>query len=162
MKKGKRRRNVPKMNLKLSIYESKNRETGKIYYTPPGYCWLQQDFWVLCYEYPPYNLWSYESYNLYGTFARMPSKSPLRDDWKFQNGCFFGKVPNGLWPPPPSFSENYIADFPTKMRQKCVCSLWRECYNINVLYDPISHEMHVVQQFNMVIGWKTYPEMTLL
>ena len=54
--------------------------------------------------------------------------------------------------PPPSFSENYIADFATKMRQKCVCSLWRECYNINVLYDPISHEMHVVQQFNMVIG----------
>ena len=53
---------------------------------------------------------------------------------------------------PPSFSENYIADFATKMRQKCVCSLWRECYNINVLYDPISHEMHVVQQFNMVIG----------
>ena len=22
----------------------------------------------------------------------------------------------------------------------------------------ISHEMHVVQQFNMEIGWKTYPE----
>ena len=82
-----------------------------------------------------------------------PNKnSALRDDWKFQNGCFFGKVPNGLCPPPPSFSENYIADFPTKIRQKCVCSLWRECYNINVLYDPISHEMHVVQQFNMVFG----------
>ena len=30
-------------------------------------------------------------------------------------------------------------------RQKCVCSLWLDCYNI-------SHEMHVVQQFNMVIG----------
>ena len=30
---------------------------------------------------------------------------------------------------------------------------------ITVLYDPISHEMHVVQQFNMV---KTYPEKTLL
>ena len=65
---------------------------------------------------------------------------------------FFRK--SSKWPltPPPSFSENYIADFATKMRQKCVCSLWRECYNINVLYDPISHEMHVVQQFNMVIG----------
>ena len=23
-----------------------------------------------------------------------------------------------------------------------------------VLYDPISHEMHVVKQFNVVIGWK--------
>ena len=43
-------------------------------------------------------------------------------------------------------------------QQKCVCSLWRDCY---VLYDPISHEIHVVQQFNMVIGWKTYPEKTL-
>ena len=52
---------------------------------------------------------------------------------------------------PPSFSENHIADFATKLRQKCVCSLWRDCC---VLYDPISHEMHVVQQFNMVIGWK--------
>ena len=41
-------------------------------------------------------------------------------------------------------------------RQKCVCSFWRDCY---ILYDPISHEMHVVQQFNMV---KTYPEKTLL
>ena len=34
-------------------------------------------------------------------------------------------------------------------RQKCVCSLWRDCY---ILYDHISHEMHVVQQFNMEIG----------
>ena len=25
----------------------------------------------------------------------------------------------------------------------------------------ISHEMHVVQQFNMEIGWKTYPEKTI-
>ena len=34
-----------------------------------------------------------------------------------------------------------------------------------VLYDPISHEMHVVQQFNMVLplNWlKTYPKKTLL
>ena len=54
--------------------------------------------------------------------------------------------------PAPLFLENHIADFATKLRQKCVCSLWRDCYNINVLYDPISHEMHLVQQFNMVIG----------
>ena len=72
-----------------------------------------------------------------------------------------GSLYNGLWPPP-SFSENHIADFATKLRQKCVCLLWQDCYNINVLYDPISHEMHLVQQFNMVIGWKTYPEKTLL
>ena len=44
------------------------------------------------------------------------------------------------------------------LRQKCVCSLWRDCY---ILYDHISHEMHVVQQFNMEIGWKTYPEKTI-
>ena len=50
--------------------------------------------------------------------------------------------------PPPRFRKIILQIF----RQKCVCSLWRECYNINVLYDPISHEMHVVQQFNMVIG----------
>ena len=29
--------------------------------------------------------------------------------------------------------------------------IWRDIY---VLYDPISHEMHVVQMFNMLIGWK--------
>ena len=28
------------------------------------------------------------------------------------------------------------------LRQNCICSLWRDCC---VLYDPISHEMHVVQ-----------------
>ena len=63
---------------------------------------------------------------------------------------------------PPSFSENHVALFATKLRQKCVCSVWRDCC---VLYDPISHEMHVVQQFNMVLplNWlKTYPKKTLL
>ena len=52
--------------------------------------------------------------------------------------------------PPPSSLVNHIADFETKLRQKCVCSLWQDCC---VLYDLISHEMHVVQQFNMVLGW---------
>ena len=84
----------------------------------------------------------------------------LRDVWPYQNGWIFGKIPNGLWPPL-IFGKSYCG-FRDKMRQKCVCSLWRDFYNINVLYDPISHEMHVVQQFNMVIGWKTYPEKTLL
>ena len=36
--------------------------------------------------------------------------SCLREASPFQNGWIFGKVPNGLWPPP-SFSENHIADF---------------------------------------------------
>ena len=48
--------------------------------------------------------------------------------------------------PPPHFWKIILRI----LRQKCVCSLWRDCYY--VLYDPISHEMHVVQQFNMVIG----------
>ena len=88
-------------------------------------------------------------------FGKPPKNklAKLREGWRLQNWWIFGKVPNGLWPPP-SFSENHIADFATKLWQKCVCSLWRDCYNIKVLYDPISHEMHVVQQFNMVIGWK--------
>ena len=66
---------------------------------------------------------------------------------------------------PPSFSEIHIVEWILRQkcvisRQKCVCSLWRECYILN---DPISHEeMHVVQQFNMIIGWKTYPEKTFL
>ena len=34
----------------------------------------------------------------------------LRDAYPFQNGWIFGKVPNGLWPPP-SFSESYVAIF---------------------------------------------------
>ena len=63
---------------------------------------------------------------------------------------------------PLSFSENHIADFASKLWQKWVCSLWWNCC---VLYDPISHEMHVVQQFNVVLPlhWlKTYPKKTLL
>ena len=40
--------------------------------------------------------------------------------------------------PPPSFSESYVADFATKLWQKCVSSLWRDYC---VLYDPISHEL---------------------
>ena len=35
----------------------------------------------------------------------------IRDGWLYQIGGFFGKIPNGLWSPPPSFSENYIANF---------------------------------------------------
>ena len=64
--------------------------------------------------------------------------SLLRNRWPYKNGWIFGKIPN-------------------------ICNI---C-NIATfaLYDPISHEMHVVQQFNMVLSlnWlKTYPKKTLL
>ena len=62
---------------------------------------------------------------------------------------------------PPIFGKSYCG-FRDKIATKVRMFIMGDCYNINVLYDPISHEMHVVQQFNMVIGWKTYPEMTLL
>ena len=66
-----------------------------------------------------------------------------------------------LTPPPHHFRKIILRISRQKCvisRQKCVCSLWRDCY---ILYDHISHEMHVVQQFNMEIGWKTYPEKTI-
>ena len=72
------------------------------------------------------------------------------------------QLKNTLYDDMMTFSENHVALFATKLRQKCVCSVWRDCC---VLYDPISHEMHVVQQFNMVLplNWlKTYPKKTLL
>ena len=52
---------------------------------------------------------------------------------------------------PPSFSESYIAIFATKLLKKVHMFTWRDCC---VLYDPISHEMHEVQMFNIVIGRK--------
>ena len=39
----------------------------------------------------------------------------LRDDFTNQNGWIFGKVPNGNWHSPQSFSENHFADFAAKM-----------------------------------------------
>ena len=57
------------------------------------------------------------------------------------------KFQTAFEPPPPHFRKVILRI----SRQKCVCSLWRDCW---VLNDPISNEMHVVQQFNMVIGWK--------
>ena len=58
---------------------------------------------------------------------------------------FLEKFQTAFDPTPSSFSENHIADFATKVRM----FIWRDC---RVLYDPISHEVHVVQQFNMIIG----------
>ena len=56
-----------------------------------------------------------------------PISLRLRDGWHHQNGLIFGKIPNGLWPPP-SFSENYIADFATKVRMfimaGLLCIIW--------------------------------------
>ena len=60
-----------------------------------------------------------------------------------------------LLTPPPHFRKIILRI----SRQKCVCSLWRDCC---VLYDPISHDIHAIQQFNMIIGRKTYPEKTPL
>ena len=63
--------------------------------------------------------------------------------------CFFAPFPKfqTAFAPPPHFRKIILQI----SRQNCVCSLWRDCCE---LCDPISHEMHVVQQFNMVIGWK--------
>ena len=60
------------------------------------------------------------------------------------------------------FLEKFQTAFDPPNPSPCVCSLWRDCC---VFYDPIFHEMHVVQQFNMVLplNWlKTYPKKTLL
>ena len=51
-------------------------------------------------------------------------KWAIREASPFQNGWIFGKVPNGLWPPP-SFSENHIADFLKS------CTAWK---TIHVVY----------------------------
>ena len=81
------------------------------------------------------------------------SKVSFRDRWRHQMDEFSEKFQTA------SHFRKIILRI---SRQKCVCSLWRDCC---VLYDPISHEMHVVQQFNMVLplNWlKTYPKETLL
>ena len=42
-------------------------------------------------------------------------RTSLRGDWILQNGCFFGKLPNGLDPPPVLFWKlHYTALKPTK------------------------------------------------
>ena len=50
--------------------------------------------------------------------------------------------------PPLIFGKLYCG-FRDKIVTKVRMFIWRD---ICVLYDPISHEMHVVQMFNMVIG----------
>ena len=43
------------------------------------------------------------------TLSSLPGFT-LREASHLQNGWIFGKVPNGLWPPP-SFSESYVANY---------------------------------------------------
>ena len=127
---------------------------------------LAYEMFTLTGDFAPHHLYRDENFALFHQLWKCEMwKWPeirIREGWHLQNWWIFGKVPNGLWPTPPSFSENHVALFATKLRQKCVCSVWRDCC---VLYDPISHEMHVVQQFNMVLplNWlKTYPKKALL
>ena len=37
--------------------------------------------------------------------------STVRDVWNLKYGCFFGKIPNSLWPPPLPIFGNFIALF---------------------------------------------------
>ena len=82
------------------------------------------------------------------------SHASLRDVSRFQIGWIFGKVQNGLWPPSLIFGKLHCA-FRDKIGTKVHMFIWRHCC---VLYDPISHEMHV-QHGNWL---KTYPKKTLL
>ena len=60
----------------------------------------------------------------------------------------FRKSSKRLLTPPLIFGKLHCA-FRDKIVTKVRMLIWRHCC---VLYDPISHEMHVVQMFNMVIG----------
>ena len=55
-------------------------------------------------------------------------------------------------PLPPSFLENHIADFATKVRDFATkVHMFIMAGLLYILYDPISHEMHEVQMFNMLM-----------
>ena len=51
--------------------------------------------------------------------------------------------------PPPLIFGKLCCGFRDKIATKVRMFIMADCC---VLYDPISHEMHVVQQFNVVIG----------
>ena len=70
---------------------------------------------------------------------------PLPNRMNFRKSS---KLP--LTPPPLIFGKLYCG-FRNKIATKVRMFIWR---NFCVFYDPISHEMHVAQMFNMVIGWK--------
>ena len=66
------------------------------------------------------------------------SEGQLRGDWIPQTGCFFGKLPNGLWPPPPlPIFGNYIALFFAKICKyalTCVNLQWHFFQNLRPKY----------------------------
>ena len=64
------------------------------------------------------------------------------------NRMNFRKSSKRLLTPPLIFGKLHCA-FRDKIVTKVRMFIWR---NICVFYDPISHEMHVAQMFNMVIG----------
>ena len=83
----------------------------------------------------------------------------FREGWHLQKWWFFGKVPNGLWPPP-SFSENHVSrqncdKSATKVRMLIMagllCIIWS--------YLPWDACSTTVQHGNWL---KTYPKKTLL
>ena len=82
----------------------------------------------------------------------------LRDAFPFQNGWIFGKVPNGLWPPPLIFGKSCCAfrdKIATKVRMfimaGLLCIIWS--------YFPWDACSTTVQHGNWL---KTYPKKTLL
>ena len=54
----------------------------------------------------------------------------LRDGWRYQKGWIFGKVPNGLWPPPLIFGKwfcNFVYNFMLKTPYLKIQNLQRKC-----------------------------------
>ena len=55
----------------------------------------------------------------------------IRDEWRYQNGWIFGKVPNGLWPPP-HFWKNTLQYF---------CMLEKPCLKVQNLQHKFGLKM---------------------
>ena len=70
---------------------------------------ISMAFWLQC-------LWILIDFHGFSVLAKNEMVSmdrpPLvvREGSRYQIGWFFGKIPNGIWPPP-SFSKNYVANF---------------------------------------------------
>ena len=73
---------------------------------------------------PSYTIWpSYSAMEMtilknicFGHRLEILSPPSLRDGWQYQNGCIFGKFPNGLWLPPSPRSPNIF--------QKIIMQIW--------------------------------------
>ena len=59
----------------------------------------------------------------------------LRDGWQCQNGWIFGKIPNGLWPPP-SLSENHITNHCKKHSLKPCIEGQNMQYKLDLKWPP--------------------------